>query len=70
MNKETRKEYNKMYYENHRVEILEKLATKVICEFCNRKVSNANIDIHYTLPICTNTQKKNKFISDRQNTII
>ena len=52
MDQEMRKNYNKQYYENNKDKILEKLTSKVNCEFCNRKVSYANLNKHYTLPIC------------------
>ena len=67
MDKESRQNYNKQYYENNKNKILEKLTSKVNCEFCNRKVSYANLNKHYTLPICERTQSKNKYISTRQN---
>ncbi len=67
MDQEKRQNYNKQYYQNHRVVLLEKLTTKVNCEFCNRQVSFANLQKHFTLPICQRTQLKNKYILDRQN---
>jgi hypothetical protein len=67
MDSEQRKEYNKNYYQNKKNVILEKLKTKVECQFCARKVSACNLNKHYTLPICISTQAKNKFLSDRQN---
>jgi hypothetical protein len=67
MDQEKRKNYNKNYYENHKVVLLEKLTSKVKCQFCNRTVSFANLNKHYTLPICQKTQDKNKYILQRQN---
>ena len=67
MDSEQRKEYNKKYYENNKDVILQKLKTKVECQFCKRKVSACNLNKHYTLPICQTTQFKNKFLLDRQN---
>ncbi len=67
MDKESRQNYNKNYYENNKDKILEKLKSKVNCEFCNRQVSFCNLNKHYTLPICERTQEKNKYISTRQN---
>ena len=49
MDSEKRKQYNKNYYENHKVVLLEKLTKKVSCEFCNRQVSQCNLNKHYTL---------------------
>ena len=67
MNQELRKQYNKNFYENHKVVLLEKLTSKVKCQFCNRQVSFANLNKHMTLPICTKTQLKNKYLVDRNN---
>ncbi len=69
MNQENRKTYNKNYYETNKDKILEKLTSKVNCEFCNRQVSYANLNKHYTLPICERTQQKNKYIAQRQQNI-
>ncbi len=67
MDNEQRKLYNQQYYQNNKNKILEKLTSKVNCEFCNRTVSFANLQKHYILPICKATQEKNKYISDRHN---
>ena len=69
MDNETRKNYNKQYYEKNKNKILEKLTSKVNCEFCNRQVSFANLQKHYVLPICKATQLKNNYISERKNNI-
>ena len=69
MDKENRKQYNKQYYENHKEALLQKLTSEVNCEFCNRQVSFANLNKHFTLPICKNTQAKNNYIKQRQNNI-
>ena len=66
MNQDMRAAYNSLYYKRHKKEILEKATTKVTCQFCNRVVSNNNLQKHYTLKICTNTQSKNKILLDRQ----
>ena len=66
MDPDMRKAYNSLYYKRNKKEILEKATTKIQCQFCSRIVSNNNLQKHYTLPICTNTQLKNKFITDRQ----
>ena len=66
MNSEMRQAYNSLYYKRNKKEILERATTKIQCQFCNRVVSNINLQKHYTLPICKNTQAKNKSILDRQ----
>ena len=69
MNQELRKQYNKQYYENHKEALLQKLTSKVNCEFCNRRISSCNLNKHITLPICKNTQAKNNYIAQRKNNI-
>ena len=69
MNQELRKQYNKNYYENHKEALLQKLTSKVNCQFCNRQVSSCNLNKHFTLPICKNTQAKNNYIAERKNNI-
>ena len=69
MDKENRKQYNKNYYENQKEALLQKLTSKVNCQFCNRQVSFANLNKHITLPICKNTQAKNDYINQRKNNI-
>ena len=59
MDQEKRKNYNKNYYENHKVVLLEKLTSKVKCQFCDRQVSFGNLNKRITLKICKTTQLKN-----------
>ena len=65
MNPEMRQAYNSLYYKRHKKEILERATTKITCQFCNRVVSNNNLQRHYTLNICKNTQARNQSILDR-----
>ena len=67
MDQELRKQYNKKYYENHKVVLLEKLTSIVKCQFCDRQVSFANLNKYFTLPNCKTTQLKNKYLADRNN---
>ena len=69
MDQENRKTYNKNYYETNKDKILEKLTSKVNCEFCSRKVSFCNLNKHYTLKICEQTQQKKIYIAQRQQNI-
>ena len=69
MDPEMRKAYNSLYYKRNKDKILTKLNSKVNCEFCNRTVSYANLQKHYSLPICLRTQEKNKYISERKTNI-
>jgi hypothetical protein len=52
MNIEERKQYNKVYYNKHKSEILTKLCQKVTCEFCHRTIIKNNLLSHQNLPIC------------------
>ena len=65
MNPEMRAAYNSLYYKRNKKEILERATTKITCQFCSRIVSNNNLQRHYTLPICKNTQSKNDILLDR-----
>ena len=69
MDQTQRKSYNKNYYENNKDRILEKLKSKVNCEFCNRTVSFCNLQKHYTLTICKTKQDKNNYITQRKQNI-
>ena len=48
MDQENRKLYNQQYYQTNKANILQKLTSKVNCEFCNRQVSYANLNKHFT----------------------
>ena len=48
MDPEMRKSYNSLYYKRNKDKILEKLTSKVNCEFCNRKIYFANLNKHYS----------------------
>ena len=53
MNKEERKEYNKLYFEKNKETILDKhYRKKVQCEFCHRVVSVNNLAKHKNYLIC------------------
>ncbi len=69
MDNEQRKLYNQEYYQKNKNKILEKLTSKVNCEFCNRTVSFCNLNKHYVLSIYKTTQDKNKYISERKTNI-
>ena len=69
MDPEMRKAYDSLYYKKNKDKILEKLTSKVNCEFCNRTVSICNLQKHYVLKICKSTQDKNKYISERKTNI-
>ena len=69
MDPEMRRAYNSLYYKRKKEKNLNKLTSKVNCEFCNSTVLFANLQKHYVLPICKTTQDKNKCISERKTNI-
>ena len=52
MDKEERKQYNKVYYSLHRERILSYLCEKVSCEYCGRCVIRNNLAKHEKSDIC------------------
>ena len=52
MDKDQRKEYNKIYYANNKERILYDLCTQVECPFCKRSIIKNNILIHEKSEIC------------------
>lgn len=47
-----KKEYNKKYYESKKAVILTKLAEKVECPLCKRKVAHQNLKTHQSSGVC------------------
>ena len=58
MDPEKRKEYNKKYYEKNKLNIAQKLYTKVTCELCGKTVSHQNMPKHIKSNYCTSRVKK------------
>ena len=52
MDKEERKQYNKVYYSVNKDRILADLCQKVECQFCGRTVIKNNILTHEKSEIC------------------
>jgi hypothetical protein len=52
MDKEERKQYNKVYYSLHRERILSYLCEKVSCDYCGRCVIKNNLVKHQKSDIC------------------
>ena len=46
MDKDQRKEYNKIYYANNKARILYDLCTQVECPFCKRSIIKNNLLKH------------------------
>jgi hypothetical protein len=58
MDKEERKQYNKVYYSLHRERILSYLCEKVNCDYCGRCVIRNNLAKHEKSEICKRTRDK------------
>ena len=58
MDKEERKQYNKVYYSLHRERILSYLCEKVNCDYCGRCVIRNNLAKHEKSEICKRTREK------------
>ena len=52
MDKEERKQYNKVYYSVNKDRILADLCSKMTCDYCGRTVIKNNILIHERSDIC------------------
>lgn len=59
VNSDKNKEYQKEYYKNNKQALLDKANEKVICEYCNRKVSKCRLIKHHKTTLCMNTQARN-----------
>jgi hypothetical protein len=60
-----RKEYNKKYYQENRVNALNKACTPVSCPCCNRVVTRNRLNVHLKTKLCQKTQKNTNFINNR-----
>jgi hypothetical protein len=69
MTPEERKEYNKTYYENNKVKIIQKGCEKMKCPFCERIIIKNNLLKHSKLEICQRKQQENINTLSRLNYI-
>ena len=60
-----RKEYNKNYYQQNRVNALEKACAPVSCPCCDRIVTKNRLTEHLKTKLCLKTQKNTDFINNR-----
>ena len=67
MDTESRREYNKAYYEVNRQRILNNLCEKTTCILCKKMVIKANLNSHQDTNICVRTQERNAKIQQRLN---
>ena len=65
-----RKEYNKNYYQQNRVNALEKACAPVSCPCCNRIVTKNRLNVHLKTKLCKKTQSETKYITDRINNVL
>ena len=65
MNEIDRKEYNKKYYQENRINALNKACTPVSCPCCNRVVTRNRLNVHLKTKLCQKTQKNTDFINNR-----
>lgn len=62
-----RKEYNKMYYQKNKEQILERACKKMQCEFCQRSVIAYNFQKHQNTDICRRRQQQSHERKKRLN---
>ena len=70
MNSEDRKNYNKHYYQQNRVNTLQKACEPVNCPCCNRIVTKNRLNVHLKTKLCKKTQLETKYITDRINNVL
>ena len=63
-----RKNYNKKYYQENRVNALNKACTPVTCPCCLRVVTRNRLNVHLKTKLCQKTQKNTDFINNRLGT--
>ena len=70
MNSENRKNYNKHYYQQNRVNKLQKACEPVNCPCCGRVVTKNRLNVHLKTKLCKKTQSEKKYITDRINNVL
>ena len=65
-----RKNYNKHYYQQNRVNTLNKACAPVNCPCCNRVVTKNRLNVHLKTKLCKKTQLETKYINDRINNVL
>ena len=69
MNKEERKEYNKIYYGSKKEDLLKKSSKLDTCEFCSRCISHSHMSLHKKTTLCLSNRKQYIKITDLDNEI-
>ena len=64
------KNYNKNYYQQNRVNTLQKACEPVNCPCCNRIVTKNRLNVHLKTKLCKKTQLETKYINDRINNVL
>ena len=70
MSEVDRKNYNKNYYQQNRVNTLQKACKPVNCPCCNRVVTKNRLNVHLKTKLCKKTQLETKYITDRINNVL
>ena len=70
MSEVDRKNYNKNYYQQNRVNTLQKACESVTCPCCNRIVTKNRLNVHLKTKLCKKTQLETKYINDRINNVL
>ena len=65
-----RKNYNKNYYQQNRVNTLNKACAPVNCPCCGRVVTKNRLNVHLKTKLCKKTQLETKYINDRINNVL
>ncbi len=65
MDTESRKEYNRIYYELNKDRILNNMCEKTTCQLCGKRLIKANLYRHQETAICLKTQERNSKIEQR-----
>ena len=65
-----RKNYNKNYYQQNRVNTLNKACAPVNCPCCDRVVTKNRLNVHLKTKLCQKTQLETKYITDRINNVL
>ena len=65
-----RKNYNKNYYQQNRVNTLNKACAPVTCPCCDRVVTKNRLNVHLKTELCKKLQSEKIYITDRINNVL
>jgi len=64
---EQKKEYNKQYYSNNKIDLIERGCKKIKCDECGREITKNNFLKHKTTKLCKNTKQRNANIEKQSS---